>query len=677
MKETIIQVAMALFARKGFAGTSMREIAGAADVTKAALYYHFPDKESLFHEAMRTTSRYLNRRVDEQTAGIADPAARLGAIVHAKLKLFVEEVHLIRSLYNHLFLPEDHSMPMAEEIREGERLLRDAVAACAKEGYLERRDVETTTTVLAGAIEYGGARWLLDPEAQAPGPRLGDAILALVIPGLKKTPGTRRRPVRQAAAGAGKSIGRLTLFLALLWPAGAPSQGPQPDSAVVAIPGGDEVLTPEDCVQLALGGNARLLSVRDRMGELRAMKLQAVAQVLPTVDLSGGWSRGRDPSFALDETFSGSGGDDLGGLDSLFGGSFLPAPEDIHAQTFWRASITTSWELRPSRVYNAVGAAGHRLRQQDAVVLDAEHRTAEEVVHAYYDVVAAAERMGALEAQRTARREFLEIARRRLLVEFATPLDTLQAAVSLANLDPQVRRARQELRNSGARLNVLMGRPALAPVAVDGDAPADPLKVDPERALTRVEERPDIAQLHLMERVLEKTRATQKAGVHPYLSMEASYGYVGRTLDTVTDTGHDFWSARVSVEVPLFDGLLTKGLVRETDAAVRRARRERQDAVSRARLEVLTLLGDLAAARENLKAAALNLRGAEEALRRMRQRYEVGKAEYLEVLNAESERFTAKSEEITARSEVSTLTASLKRALGLFPLQPLTEAASQ
>ncbi|MEN0071250.1 MAG: helix-turn-helix domain-containing protein, partial [Propionicimonas sp.] len=36
-----------LFVERGFDGTSMREIADACRVTKAALYYHFPSKADL------------------------------------------------------------------------------------------------------------------------------------------------------------------------------------------------------------------------------------------------------------------------------------------------------------------------------------------------------------------------------------------------------------------------------------------------------------------------------------------------------------------------------------------------------------------------------------------------------------------------------------------------------
>jgi AcrR family transcriptional regulator len=47
-RSRILDVARAAFVERGFADVSMQEIANAAGLTKAAIYYHFTDKEELF-----------------------------------------------------------------------------------------------------------------------------------------------------------------------------------------------------------------------------------------------------------------------------------------------------------------------------------------------------------------------------------------------------------------------------------------------------------------------------------------------------------------------------------------------------------------------------------------------------------------------------------------------------
>ena len=441
------------------------------------------------------------------------------------------------------------------------------------------------------------------------------------------------------------------------------------ESQIVAIPGAASALDLKDCLELARAENASLQAERARRGELDALMTQARSEGLPSLDAIASWNRSRDPSFALDSSFSGD--TDLSGADSL-GFGFVLDPDQIPAQTFWRASLNANWELRPTRLWNAVTAAKLGVQRQDISVREAEHNTAVSVMDAYYRVILASEQLEAVESELTSREEFLEISRRRLRVEMGTALDTLQAAVSLANLLPQRHRAEQTLRNTGSELNMLLGRDPLEPISIERALEIETSPIEPA-ALTRfVQERPDVQQIGVWEKILRKNRGAQKSMHRPYLSMEGSYGYVGREIDTITEEGHDFWSARVALSVPLFDGLLTRGQVKETEAAIRRTQLEALDVRRQAELEILAVAGDLQASRSTLAAAELNEARAADALRQMTLRYELGKAEYLDVLNAEYDRFAARSNVIQAKYDVLRLTASLKRALGVSPEQPLS-----
>jgi AcrR family transcriptional regulator len=56
LKETILRESQELFATHGYAGTSIKQIAGASGCTTAALYYYFPEgKTHILREAVRAT----------------------------------------------------------------------------------------------------------------------------------------------------------------------------------------------------------------------------------------------------------------------------------------------------------------------------------------------------------------------------------------------------------------------------------------------------------------------------------------------------------------------------------------------------------------------------------------------------------------------------------------------
>src|SRR5881275_3240527 len=52
-RQRIVDAAIPLFARKGFTGTTTRELAEAAGISEALLFRHFPSKQSLYSEILR------------------------------------------------------------------------------------------------------------------------------------------------------------------------------------------------------------------------------------------------------------------------------------------------------------------------------------------------------------------------------------------------------------------------------------------------------------------------------------------------------------------------------------------------------------------------------------------------------------------------------------------------
>lgn len=473
---------------------------------------------------------------------------------------------------------------------------------------------------------------------------------------------------------------------------GLVSTSPAPaQSSPAAIAEGDVIhalgetsdpLTLSICVETALAANSTLAQERERLAELEGQVIQARSEGFPRIEVEGNWLRNRDPSFALDESFAGGDGGlgtlfdplyDAVGLDppDLGGSSFIPAPQDIPAQSFWRAWVDTYWELHPTRWLRAVSAAKKGLQRQEIVVTDAQNRTVEQVITAFHGVVLAAGQLHAIEAEIGARQEFLEVTRRRFLLDLATPLDTLQAAVSLANLQPEKRRRQTGLRKAGQDLNVLLGRDPLTPVSVRAEFPIEDDDVSPRAATALARRRPDVRQQQLFSELLRIQRSAQKANNHPYLTLEGSYGYVGRDLDTIADDGHDFWRTSVTLTWPLWDGQVVKGQVQQTEASLRRSEHALDDQRRRAEAEVLQALDDLEVARTDLAAADLNMARAEQAFSQVGLRYELGKADQLDVLNAQSERFAARSNLLRARHQVLAVTATLKRAMGMSPLEPL------
>src|SRR3546814_8407792 len=77
-----MRTAVGLMAEKGYEGTSTRDIASAAGVSVAALYYHFPSKLDLLREFLHEAHEVvLARLAKELDAAGPDPLARLDVAV--------------------------------------------------------------------------------------------------------------------------------------------------------------------------------------------------------------------------------------------------------------------------------------------------------------------------------------------------------------------------------------------------------------------------------------------------------------------------------------------------------------------------------------------------------------------------------------------------------------------
>lgn len=70
-----------LFAQRGYEAVSMREIAAAVGIQAPALYYHFPDKQSLYLAVMDYAFTDQLKRPTDALTGDGPPFARLQRFV--------------------------------------------------------------------------------------------------------------------------------------------------------------------------------------------------------------------------------------------------------------------------------------------------------------------------------------------------------------------------------------------------------------------------------------------------------------------------------------------------------------------------------------------------------------------------------------------------------------------
>ena len=117
-RSRILRAALGLFRERGFAETTMREIARSAHVATGAAYYYFPLKEAIvmaFYWELHIAFQAIYRPKLQE---IRDLRGRVRALVDAKLEQFGPYRELFGALFKSAGDPASPLSPFGEETRE-------------------------------------------------------------------------------------------------------------------------------------------------------------------------------------------------------------------------------------------------------------------------------------------------------------------------------------------------------------------------------------------------------------------------------------------------------------------------------------------------------------------------------------------------------------------------------
>jgi AcrR family transcriptional regulator len=91
--EQILTIAAGLFARKGVAATTVREIADEVGILSGSLYHHFDSKEAMVDQILAPYLRDLRAAYQPVLSSDADPRAKLRDLVVASLQVVEAHPH--------------------------------------------------------------------------------------------------------------------------------------------------------------------------------------------------------------------------------------------------------------------------------------------------------------------------------------------------------------------------------------------------------------------------------------------------------------------------------------------------------------------------------------------------------------------------------------------------------
>lgn len=417
----------------------------------------------------------------------------------------------------------------------------------------------------------------------------------------------------------------------------------------------------EEAVRLAVKNNHELAAARHEVGKADAQVREAWGYALPSIDLSGRYTRAiKKPVFFFPNIFD-SAASKRGEVTAI----------EIGSDNSFDLTMTVSQVLFNSAVFTGVGTARIYSQAARQVYRSKLLETVTTVRKAFYGVLLAAEVRTMLIANlKNAEDNFRNasvLAAQGLISEY----DKLRAEVGLANVRPEVIRAESNLELAINGLKLALGIPFGQPIEVEGMLEFKPVDdgVLEEAPSTVLKQNPGLIALRYQEDVNDAYTAIERSNYLPSLAAFGNYQFQAQKND-LRISAHDFVRSSVvglSLSLSIFNGLRTGARVEQAELETRKT----QESIKRTEMTLQTAvqstLMSLKRARERVEAQGRTVELAEQGYRIASTRFRSGSGTQLEVTDAQLALTTAKTNRMQAIYDYHVASMELDQLLGRAP----------
>jgi TetR/AcrR family transcriptional regulator, cholesterol catabolism regulator len=183
-RAVILNVAMHLFGKQGFNGTSMRDIATAVGLLPGSLYAHIESKEALLLEIVTDGIGRFLAAVEPHLASSGEPLDRLRKMIIAHVQVVADNPERSQVVFHQWrFLSAEYLPEAIERRRRYEACFVEVIEQGIKAGSI-RSDLNHRIAVLSilGAMNWT-PEWF-SPDGKLSAPEVGDLMADALLGGM-------------------------------------------------------------------------------------------------------------------------------------------------------------------------------------------------------------------------------------------------------------------------------------------------------------------------------------------------------------------------------------------------------------------------------------------------------------------------------------------------------------
>jgi len=185
-RERLLETATGLFAEKGYAGASVREIVEKAGVSKPVLYYYFKSKEGLFYAILEWAADVQRSILDEIFEARGTVLERF-IFLYRRVQEGIQQYKSLYIMIHGLIYGPPEGVP-EYDFASFQRCMLDAVKRIYTEGLssgeIRKADAEEVAFLVLGLMDFSLNMDMVLPELADP--QRPERLLRLAFQGLSK-----------------------------------------------------------------------------------------------------------------------------------------------------------------------------------------------------------------------------------------------------------------------------------------------------------------------------------------------------------------------------------------------------------------------------------------------------------------------------------------------------------
>lgn len=411
-------------------------------------------------------------------------------------------------------------------------------------------------------------------------------------------------------------------------------------------------LTIEESVELALKQNPRHLATAQRVDAARSGVREAVSAFFPSLNGQG--------SKTLDEK-----------VMELEFPSMVPGepPQRVEIDFTRDYQFTMSLSVpifTGGQLISGYKQADYNLKSSRQELRQSKQSTVFNTKRAFYGILLAEDFVRVSQEAVKDAEDFYSNVKIQYEVGVASQFDLLRSEVRLANLKPQLIKAKNSLEIAKLNLKTILGIDLSKDIEIKGKMDYKPVEIDLNECINKaLANRPELKQLNFQEGIAKQGLKMARASGLPSVAVSGQYNYWADKFNFKDDNWQNYYSLNLVLNIPIFNGLSSSAKMAKSRAMIKELELTQEGLVEMLKFEVMQAVLKINEAEQSLLSQEKNVEQAEESLRIAELNYNEGLVTILDVQQAQTALAQAKTNYSQALYDYVVARAELDKAIGV------------